>query len=68
MVMLKVEPAVVPLGALPANRVAAAGETAIAPQVPLIEPLTVSVAVIVRLPAVLSVKLNVPARRRRQCW
>ena len=40
--------------------VAAAGLTVIAPEVPVIEELTVSVAVIVRLPAVFSVAENVP--------
>ena len=41
--------------------IAAAPElTAIVPEVPVIDPLTVSVAVMVRLPAVLKVAENVP--------
>jgi len=47
-------------GAATRRWVAAAGFTAIALLVPVIEALTESVAVIVRLPEVLSVALNVP--------
>ena len=48
-------------GALTAKCVAASALTAIVLLVPVIEAVTVSVAVIVWLPAVLSVALNVPA-------
>ena len=65
-VRLKAVPAVAPAGAVMASVVAAAGETLIFLLVPVIDPVTVSVAVNVRLPAVASVTLLnvcVPFRR-----
>ena len=53
-------PAVALPGALTAKCVAAAAPTAIVPLVPVIDPFTASVAVIVWLPAVFSVALKVP--------
>lgn len=53
-------PAVADAGAVTAKCVAAAGETAIGAEVPVIDDVTVSVAVIVWFPAVLSVAENVP--------
>ena len=48
-------------GAVTLKWVAAAGLTVIVPDVPVIEEVTVSVAVIVWVPAVFSVTENVPA-------
>ena len=53
-------PAVALAGALTTKCVAAAALTVTVPLLPVIEPLTVSVAVIVWLPAVFSVTVNVP--------
>ena len=53
-------PAVAVAGALTTKCVAAAALTAIVPEVPVIVEVTVSVAVIVWLPAVLSVAEKVP--------
>jgi hypothetical protein len=54
-VVEKEPPAVEFAGALTVKVAAEAGATAIVPVVPLIEPVTVSVAVTVRLPACVSV-------------
>ena len=71
-------PAVALAGALTTKCEAAAGLTVTVPLLPVSEPLTVSVAVIVWLPAVFSVTLNVPVPwsawswpagpPRRRCW
>ena len=57
--MLKAEPAVAVAGALTLKWLAAAADVLMPPEVPAIELVTVSVAVTVWLPAVLSVTLNV---------
>ena len=57
---MKAVPDVAEAGAETVKCVAAADETAICFEVPVIEELTVSVAVMVRLPAVFSVAENVP--------
>ena len=57
---LNAEPAVALAGALTAKCVTAAALTVIEFDVPVIDELTVSVAVIVWLPAVVSVAENVP--------
>jgi hypothetical protein len=54
-VTLNAVPAVALAGAVTASVEAPAGETAIVPLVPVIEPVTVSVAVTVRLPDWVSV-------------
>ncbi len=59
-VMLKAEPAVAEVGVETANRAAAPGATAISPLAPVIEDVTVSVAVTVLLPVVLRVTEKVP--------
>ena len=59
-VRLKALPAVAEAGALTVKCVAAAADTVIVPLVPVIELVTVSVAVMVWLPPVASVALNVP--------
>ena len=59
-VRVKAEPAVALAGALTAKWVAAAALTAMLLLVPVMPGLTVSVAVIVWLPAVLSVALKLP--------
>ena len=60
-VMLKVEPAVAEGGAETTNCVAVPGATATGPLVPVMVEVTVSVAVMVRLPLVLRVTGKVPA-------
>ena len=59
-VMLKATPATAPAGATTLRCVAAVALTGIAADVPIIELLTVSVAVRVWLPEVLRVTWNVP--------
>ena len=54
-------PAVAEAGAATVKWVAAAGATVTAPEVPVIVAVTVSVAVMVRLPAVFKVARKVPA-------
>ena len=68
MSVLNETPAVALAGPVTVNVAAPAGATAIAPVVPLIEPVTVSVAVIVRGPDWVSVAVKVwvplsPARK-----
>ena len=54
------EPAVVVAGAETTNRAVGPGLTVMLPEVPVIEEFTVSVAVMVWLPACLKPTLNVP--------
>lgn len=59
-VKLNAVPAVADVGALTTSAVAGPAETVIFPDTPAIELVTVSVAVMVRVPAVFNVALNVP--------
>jgi len=59
-VKLNAVPAVADAGAVTTNAVADPAETVIFPEMPAIEPFTVSVPVMVETPAVFNVALNVP--------